>query len=638
MAHPRHDRGTRFNALLFSAFAFVLGILTSAHALAPAQCTPGSCDDNNPCTIDTCDSVQGCIHTPVNCDDGNVCTADTCSPTGGTPGVATLFVGHDTSLPEHQYQKIGTFVQTWGAIGNATGAAYDAGVVYICNPAYGNNVIEKRGPGNTNLGTITATVGGEWIEDMGNFGGGFILASLSGGDIVRINTANGADTFMFSTGHSIPGVTFDGTNIWTTGGQTTTFVYKRNLSGTILASFDTGRQNVGIGYDPDDGTLWIGHPMGEMTHHSQAGALLGGFTTASNGGYIDGVELANLPVPQGCAHTPLDCNDNDYCTIDACDPMTGCFHPARSCDDSNPCTDDACSSQLGCVHTNNTAPCEDSDLCTAGDTCSGGLCQPGAPVVCNDNNVCTTDSCDPRTGCAFVNNNNFCDDGNACTIEDMCVGGTCHPGVPVVCNDNNPCTADSCIPAQGCVYTSLPPGSACDDGNPCTTGDVCVGGTCHGAPLVCVAPDQCHLAGACDPISGTCTNPPAPNGTACNDGNPCTSGDVCVNGVCGGTAVGGPAETLNLSASADKATYTWSPASDATAYDAVRGGTGAFPVGSSSTGEVCFSNLTEARLSDTAAPAPGSGYWYLSRARNPCGTGPWGTQSNGTERVTGTCP
>src|SRR5439155_769037 len=161
---------------------------------------------------------------------------------------------------------------------------------------------------------------------------------------------------------------------------------------------------------------------------------------------------------------------------DACDPMSGCYNPPHSCNDSNPCTDDACSSQTGCVYTNNTAPCDDSNFCTTGETCSGGLCQGGIPVVCNDNNVCTTDSCDPRTG--------------------------------------------------------------------------------------------------------ACTNPPAPNGTACNDGNPCTVGDVCTNGVCGGSLVVAPAETQNMAADADKVTFRWSPASDATAYDALRGLTGPFPVGS----------------------------------------------------------
>src|SRR5438093_3403602 len=234
------ERTVRFCVLFSLALVLILGMPANAHAMAPAQCTPGSCDDNNVCTTDTCDHVQGCINTPVNCDDGNVCTVDTCLPNGGL-GVATLFIGLDTTQLERQYQKNGTFIQTWGAIPgppSATGAAVDAnGVVYICNPAYNNNVIERRGPGNTNLGTITATVN-QFIEDLGNFNTGFILAGTFEGDVYKINTSNGAYTLMFSTGQSFIGVTYDGTYIWTTGGYTSNLVHKRDVLGNVLATFN----------------------------------------------------------------------------------------------------------------------------------------------------------------------------------------------------------------------------------------------------------------------------------------------------------------------------------------------------------------------------------------------------------------
>jgi len=41
---------------------------------------PVNCDDNNACTIDTCDPQTGCVHTPIVCDDNNPCTTDTCDP------------------------------------------------------------------------------------------------------------------------------------------------------------------------------------------------------------------------------------------------------------------------------------------------------------------------------------------------------------------------------------------------------------------------------------------------------------------------------------------------------------------------------------------------------------------------------
>jgi hypothetical protein len=58
---------------------------------------------------------------------------------------------------------------------------------------------------------------------------------------------------------------------------------------------------------------------------------------------------------------------------------------------------------------------------------------------CDDNNVCTTDSCDPATGC--VNSQ-------------------------ITCADTDPCTTDSCDPASGCTFTPIPEcgGQGCTPG------------------------------------------------------------------------------------------------------------------------------------------------------------------------------
>lgn len=49
-------------------------------------------------------------------------------------------------------------------------------------------------------------------------------------------------------------------------------------------------------------------------------------------------------------------------------------------------------------------------------------------------------------------------------------------------------------------------------------------------------------------------------------------------------------------------------------------------------------DLPGTTLSDATVPAPGAGFWYLSRGKNACGNGTYGTQSNGTPRTTTTCP
>jgi hypothetical protein len=42
-----------------------------------------TCDDTNACTLDSCDSVTGCLHDAITCDDTDACTADSCDSVTG---------------------------------------------------------------------------------------------------------------------------------------------------------------------------------------------------------------------------------------------------------------------------------------------------------------------------------------------------------------------------------------------------------------------------------------------------------------------------------------------------------------------------------------------------------------------------
>jgi len=80
-----------------------------------------------------------------------------------------------------------------------------------------------------------------------------------------------------------------------------------------------------------------------------------------------------------------------------------------------------------------------------------------------------------------------------------------------------------------------PDATPCDDGNACTQNDTCQAGVCTGAnPVTCATPDQCHIAGACNPSTGACSNPAKPDATPCDDGNACTQTDSCQAGICTG--------------------------------------------------------------------------------------------------------
>jgi hypothetical protein len=111
---------------------------------------------------------------------------------------------------------------------------------------------------------------------------------------------------------------------------------------------------------------------------------------------------------------------------------------------------------------------------------------------------------------------------------------------PASCDDGNACTIDSCNASTSfkCSHSPSARGTACDDKGLCTIDDVCDGaGACVGAPRSCPAVSQCHLPGTCDPGTGLCGSPVAPDQQACNDGLTCTAGDRCLAGVCRGEAL-----------------------------------------------------------------------------------------------------
>ncbi len=214
---------------------------------------------------------------------------------------------------------------------------------------------------------------------------------------------------------------------------------------------------------------------------------------------------------------------------------------SAACDDDNACTVDACL-DAKCSHSPapNGTVCSDGNACTQTDTCQAGACTGGSPVVCQALDQChDAGVCDNATG-ACSNpvrpNGTVCDDGSACTQTDACQGGSCS-GTPLVCAALDQChDVGVCDESSGlCSNPARPDGTPCTDGNQCTTLDACQAGTCTSStPLVCAAQDQCHDPGVCDALTGVCSNPTRPDGTACSDGDNCTQTDVCQAGGCQG--------------------------------------------------------------------------------------------------------
>src|SRR5262249_5916065 len=120
-----------------------------------------------------------------------------------------------------------------------------------------------------------------------------------------------------------------------------------------------------------------------------------------------------------------------------------------------------------------------------------------------------------------------CTATSSCSTPNTPTTGTCVAGGPLSCDDNNPCTADSCA-NNVCSNTPLPDGAACDDNNKCTgtglggTGDTCTAGVCAGPAVTCSHNNVWNGVETCDPASGCVAGTP-PN---CNDSDVCTT-DTC---------------------------------------------------------------------------------------------------------------
>ncbi|HVY44819.1 MAG TPA: lamin tail domain-containing protein [Minicystis sp.] len=260
--------------------------------------------------------------------------------------------------------------------------------------------------------------------------------------------------------------------------------------------------------------------------------------------------------------TPGDCRQNQ------CDGSGGITSvPDNSdvpADDGNPCTNDTCSNGAP-QHPpkQNGTTCDDGNACTQTDTCQGGTCTGGNAVTCTAADQChDVGACNPQTGqCSnpAKTDGASCNDGNACTQADTCQAGVCTGGSPVTCTAADQChVAGACDPGTGmCSNPAATDGTPCSDGDLCTQNDTCQAGTCTGgSPVTCTAADPCHVAGTCDPGTGTCTNPAATDGTPCNDGDLCTQSDTCQAGACtAGTPVTGtPADECHTAGTCDSGT------------------------------------------------------------------------------------
>jgi hypothetical protein len=467
------------------------------------QTAPDPCDDGNPCTADQCTPGAGCAHTPLSgkpcedddpctvggicadgtcgggapaCDDGVACTKDICLPTGA----CTHTADHDSCQPSDlckTYQchptegctLVATVLCDDGNACNgkefcepATGTCKPGFAVTCedngnicdgttwCNPATGG--CEVLPPPECPKGSLCL---GLWSCDPQK---GCVLSDPQPCEDGDGNVCNGTVACDPATGTCQPS----------------------------LPSCDQGDLPTCVGLrqcDPELGCVVV--PSGQSCCASDADCS---YSACILGACVDGKCQPAAPV---------ECDDGNVCNgPEACDPELGCVSgEPLVCDDGNPCNGvGTCDPVTGCVP-GPPPTCDDGNVCNGAETCAPAVgCKAGEPLQCSDGNVCNgLEACDPETGCM--------------------------PGEVLHCDDGNPCNGlEYCVPETGCGVGGAPfsgcctKNDQCDDGNPCNGSWHCEpqGGACvlDVAPLSCNDGDPC-TADACDPATG-CVNAPVP--------------------------------------------------------------------------------------------------------------------------------
>ncbi len=583
-------------------------------------------DDSNPCTVDSCDPVQGVRHepataglacsigactavgacndagscvggAPIDVDDGNPCTIDTCDEPGGvkhTPAAA------GTACSDGNACNGAETCSAQGACAAGTAPAIDDQnpcTIDSCDAVTG--VLHAPAPLGQACDDATVCNGRETCNGAGACSPGAAPTVDDGNDCTAdtCDPISGVAHLPWQTG--FPCADDDACN-----GEESC-----NGAGQCVAGappmVDDSNPCTADSCDPDRGAQHV--PVAAGVVCSEATPCHAASACGASGQCLQGAPTSvddgnpctadSCSVSAGVVHAPVaigtSCSNGNACDgAEQCSASGSCVAgPPPTTDDGNPCTADSCDATAGVVHAPVAAgtSCADGNLCNGAEVCSeDGLCTSGSPLVTDDGNACTADACDPLQGVIHVPvaAGSSCSDGNPCNGAEACaVGGLCVASDPPPLDDGNPCTADSCDPALGVRHIAVAAGTSCadsnacngveictaagacvpgsppliDDGNPCTA-DSCSGGVVRHLPVtngtscsdgnLCNGLEACSAgacvpgslpvlddanpctADACDPATGSVTHTPAPNGTACDDSNVCNGHEACQAGSC----------------------------------------------------------------------------------------------------------
>lgn len=201
------------------------------------------------------------------------------------------------------------------------------------------------------------------------------------------------------------------------------------------------------------------------------------------GGSSVRAEITFSPQSPGSAELPLSLESEEQKSEAT---LVGPAELPPPCDETGPCWHQVYDHPSGsCVKVNSSdgSACAGGTACFSTSECREGECV-GTPIVCDDGNRCTTNACDPNTGCVF-----FSSVAQCAASED-------------------PCLAPACDPMIGCTYTEVEDGTSCGSSD-CSNAKICLLGKCKEVPVfdgaACGSESPCQARGLC--VATTCVRP-----------------------------------------------------------------------------------------------------------------------------------
>jgi hypothetical protein len=481
-----------------------------------------SCNDNNKCTKDVCDPLQGCINTPINCDDNNACTTESCDPVLGCV---------------YTNQKCDDGVLcTRDSCNTATGECkfvFDRTLSKTC--AGGSCVIDSDCYAWEKSQNLKSTCQKAFCN-------------LQTGSCVAVSKKHCAQECKKTC------VPNDACDTATCQLDKTTDEYNcvhttKDCDDGKSCTLDTCDSTVGCVHKVNT-DICPPNPTCETTLDCQEWATTKNLDNKCQKAICDvqkGICVAKITSSTECDQEVCEkhCQPSNSCEFTKCinnGEKSICRKTPVICDDKKACTVDSCDTTLGCVFKYVV-----SDLCKTGAQCSKtsdckdyqdrenleaqclkAVCDPvlGACVKVPIDKTCKHKRRDCKIDCV---KNDACDVAQ-CVADESGDNLTCQH-IQKSCDDGIQCTVDSCDTVLGCVNTYKADDINCPKEGQCSRDSDCLQwGFTQKLSKQCLKAVCDKTLGACKsvPKEKQCTTSDDCNAT-CQPANPCETASCKLN-------------------------------------------------------------------------------------------------------------